>query len=139
MQATVEIERDLSAPPDRVWRALTEADELSAWFWPERFAAVAVSDPVEDGVWRVVSDVVGMGVSGRYEGACAPGWARWTWRWDGEEQESTVSVGLEPTYAGTRLRVVHSGLRHEDLDSHREGWESCLDRLPEHLAKPVEA
>ncbi|HEY1134586.1 MAG TPA: SRPBCC domain-containing protein [Nocardioides sp.] len=139
MKATLEIEHDLPAPPDRVWRALTEADELSAWFWPERFAAVAVSDPVVDGVWRVVSDEVGMAVGGRFAEVAPPGWARWTWRWDGEEHESLVSVGLEPTYGGTRLRIVHSELRHEDLELHREGWESCLNRLPAHLAKPAVA
>jgi uncharacterized protein YndB with AHSA1/START domain len=37
---------DIDAPPDRVWRALTSADELSAWFQVRIEGAIAPGNEV---------------------------------------------------------------------------------------------
>ncbi|MDT9592856.1 SRPBCC domain-containing protein [Nocardioides zeae] len=136
---TVELQRDLPADPERVWRALTDPAELAAWYWPERMAPAVECDPVVGGAWRIASAPDGTAVGGRFLAVARPLSLSWTWRWDGEEHESVVAVTLAPTAPeldtpdGTRLHLLHDGLRPEDVGSHREGWVSCLDRLPAHL------
>lgn len=142
--ATVEIDRVLDAPPERVRRALTDAAELTAWFWPPRLEPDVVVEPRTGGRWRVSSVPGEMGIEGVFTEFTADLLA-WTWRWDGEdeERESVVVVTLVPTDdGGTRLRVRHDHLPSDAAADHAEGWEACLERLPRHLAagpaEPVE-
>ena len=44
MTAELVLQRDLSAPPERVWRALTDPAALAAWFWPPRLEPAAEVD-----------------------------------------------------------------------------------------------
>ena len=42
---------------------------------------------------------------------------------------STVTVTLERVDAGTRLRLVHTGLPHPSLAAHDTGWHGYLSQL----------
>ena len=54
-----------------------------------------------------------------------------TWRWEGSDVESLVTVELEPEPSGTtRLTLTHSRfLQEETRDEHVRGWTGCLAKL----------
>lgn len=125
------VDRRLAAPPERVWRALTDADALAGWFWPPRFAASARVEAREGGVFRVVSEPVGIGVTERVTAVDPSRLLATTWRWDGEDDETSVAFSLEPSTGGTLLTVRHDGFPTDDAArEHEQGWNDCLDRLP---------
>jgi hypothetical protein len=45
-----------------------------------------------------------------------------------------VTIALSPADEGTDLIVVHDRLDADTVERYRQGWESCLTRLPEYLA-----
>ena len=49
MTAELVLHRDLYAPPDRVWRTLTDPAALAAWFWPPRLDPAAEVDLAPSG------------------------------------------------------------------------------------------
>lgn len=55
------------------------------------------------------------------------------WGWEGSDfvppDASTVTITLEPTHDGTKVRLVHDGLDAEQEKGHAEGWDHYLDRL----------
>ncbi len=81
--------------------------------------------------------LVDMAVSGEYVVVDPPRRLVFTWRWDGAEAVTMVTMELAETAAGaaTELTVVHQRFTDPaDRDSHVQGWHDCLDRLPGHLA-----
>ena len=133
-------ERHLAAPPDVVWRALTSAEELERWFWPEQLATTAQADVRVGGRYRIASPVAEMAVSGAYATVRPGELLEFGWQWDGEELASTVVIELTAAAeSGTVLTVTHSGLAASELDSHIQGWSDCLDRLPGHVTATGQA
>ncbi len=128
---TLELERTLPAPPERVFRAWTDPGEMGAWFAPN--PDLEVSAEVElrvEGRYRIAmgEHVVG----GVYREIQAPSRLVFTWRWEGsaDPDEMLVTVELEPHREGTRLRLRHQRLADaESRANHAEGWELCLPRL----------
>ena len=99
--SAVERTVDLPAPPDEVWRALTDDAQLEAWFADEAELDVRPGGEgrfVEDGLARraLVDDV-------------EPG-RRLAFRWWPEDggPVTRVEVELAPCVSGTRLVVVES-------------------------------
>ena len=74
MTAELVLQRDLDAPPERVWRALTDPAALTAWFWPPRLEPAAEVDLAgEDAETLVTVELVpsgegGTGLALRHEG-----------------------------------------------------------------------
>jgi uncharacterized protein YndB with AHSA1/START domain len=139
------IEREvlIEAPPEVVWRTITEPDKMSQWF------ADRVDLVVEPGAhgYMQFGDQGGPVV---VETVDPP--ARFSFRWNhprGEEPVAGNSMLVEFTLTPegderTRLRVAESG--HElrawpDAEKqryageHRDGWVDYLDRLARTLAK----
>ncbi len=134
--STLQISRALPAPPDRVWRAFTDPAALAAWFWPERFATTAETDVRVGGRYRIDGPGAGMAVSGEYVSVEPPNRLAFTWRWDGETEETLVTLELVATGDGTRLALTHERFSDDaDRDNHAKGWSDCLDRLPGWLAR----
>ena len=129
------LSRTLAAPTDRVWRALTDPTALAAWFWPDRFATTAEVDLRVGGRFRIASPAAGMAVSGEYRTVDPPRRLAFTWQWDGEAEETLVTLELTGSGAGSELVVVHERFADDaGRDSHLKGWSDCLDRLPGWLA-----
>jgi uncharacterized protein YndB with AHSA1/START domain len=128
------LERTLAAPPVRVWHALTDADELTRWFWPASYGTLVEVDLRPGGSLRI--DAPGlMGVQGEYVDIDPPRLLAFTWQWNGEAERTAVRVELSPVDGGTRLVLVHEGFADPATrESHTTGWSDCLDRLPAHLA-----
>ncbi len=139
------IEREvlIEAPPEVVWRTITEPDRMSQWF-ADRVDLVAA--PGAHGYMQF-GDQGGPVV---VETVDPPN--RFSFRWNhprGEEltvdNSMLVEFTLTPEGAErTRLRVAESGHELRDwpdaekqryADEHREGWVEFLDRLASLLAE----
>ena len=128
--ATLTVERELPTSPERTWAALTDPHLLSAWFWPPRMQPDARIADTAGGDVRIRSDLADLGISGRVTEAEEPRLLAFTWRWDGEDDETRVTLRLAPHGDGTRLTLVHEGFADEAAVAHHiEGWNDCLDRL----------
>ena len=137
MTTELTVRRTLSAPAERVWRALTEPKALAAWFWPERFGTTTEIDLRPGGRYRITGG--GMTVTGEYVEVDPVTRLVYTWRWDGEVHDSLVTVTLSEIGDGTDLLVVHERLPEAEVDNHAKGWSDCLDRLPAHLEPAKES
>jgi uncharacterized protein YndB with AHSA1/START domain len=135
---TRSLERRLEfrAAPDKVWRALTDPTELSAWFGtsaelrPEAGAPGWIDFGPEDGRFQLRVEAV------------EPG-RHLAWRW---ARERDVAVDDGPSTlvewwvdagaaGGTVLRLRESGFVEErDLDMNTYGWLDELSELADHLA-----
>lgn len=132
---SVEHEIEIDAPIKRVWRALTEADELERWFPLE-----AEVEPGEAGsIW--------MSWKNEYEGAARilawdpPRHLRTTW---GSQDEGAPAMftdyRLEARGGKTFLRVVTSGFPtgaswDEWVEGTRRGWRYELFSLKHYLER----
>jgi len=127
------IVRHLRSNPERVWRAFTTAQELAAWLWPEVWGATTEIDLRVGGRFRIASSRVSL--SGEYVVIEENERLVTTWKWDDDEAETLVTYTFEPHEGGTLLRIVHERFETpDDRDSHEQGWNDCLDRLPAYLS-----
>jgi uncharacterized protein YndB with AHSA1/START domain len=127
------------APPEQVFRAWTEVDELKHWF----AAAQGYTIPVTEldlrvggryrfgmkGPERTEASVA----TGVYEEITPPSRLVFTWRWEdaGPEYPTTrVTVEFWPHAEGTELVLTHEGFAEAtERDQHGRGWQGCLDSL----------
>jgi uncharacterized protein YndB with AHSA1/START domain len=116
----VRLERVLADPPHVVWRALTERDQLRAWFPCDvivsggRFTAGAAITFLFQGVdWTLAGQVLEID---------EPRTLAFTWG------EDTLRFELSPEGNGTRLVLIDE-LPPDSAARNAAGWEQCLDRL----------
>lgn len=130
------VERTISATPDRVWRAFTTAEELAAWFWPGTWATTGEIDLTVGGRYRLASPVSGVALTGEYVAIEAPSRLVQTWQWEGDPEETLVTITIEESPEGALLTIVHERFEgSEDRDNHLQGWHDCLDRLAPYLTQ----
>lgn len=120
-------ERQLAGSPERVWRALTDSDQLRHWmpcdivgrretgaqvaapFWDDVVAKYGIEDTVLTG--RIVT------------------WdpsSTFAWEWDDE----LLTFRLEPTPTGTQLSlIVQLGDKSPEVHQTAAGYHMCLDQL----------
>lgn len=127
---------ELSAPPERVWRAISDPEELGRWF-PQRAAWDLRPGGIGVFTWDGYGDF-----PIRVEAVDPPNYLAWRWGLEAEadpdssESATLVEWWLSPTSAGgTSLRIRESGFRTE---SHRNGndtgWSEELAELEALLA-----
>ncbi|RWZ61104.1 SRPBCC domain-containing protein [Labedella populi] len=129
--------RRLDAPRDLVWRACTDPATFAAWFWPPRLEPRYVLDARVGGSWRVESPVALMAVGGVFAVVSPPELLVYSWRWDGEQEESRVELRLVPARErSTLLELTHTGISTDETAADlRQGWNDYLDRLPAALSE----
>ncbi|MGD0125553.1 MAG: SRPBCC domain-containing protein [Terriglobia bacterium] len=138
-------EIQIAAPPEHVFHALTDPQQVVQWcvgqgagatFRCAEFAA----DLRVGGNWRsvgVTSEGHRFEIAGQYLEVDPPRLLVQTWvsSWTGDIQ-TTVRWELEPTSHDTLLRIRHSGLAaHPELANSYRGWPRILgwiQRLLEH-------
>ena len=131
-QPTLTFERRLSHPVDRVWRAITERDELAHWF-PSK----VVVDELAPGA-EMTFEFEDMpldapsAMTGRVTGFDPPRLFAFTWGPPGHEDH--LRFELEPAGAeGCTLSLtVRLGARDKAARD-AAGWHVCLDRLEQAL------
>ena len=106
---------DIDAPPERVWRALTNAEELAAWF------QVKIEGTITQGaeLWMTSTHAgyEGQRFRVRFTELTPP--RRFVWEWHpgevdpnvdySKEPRTTVTFTLEPSKRGTTLTVSETG------------------------------
>ena len=109
--------------PERVWQALVDQDELSAWLMDNDFVAVAGA--------RFTMDCGSIGLlQGEVIELDAP--RRLSYRWVGGFGTTVVTFTLTPIASGTHVRLEHRGWTGDNTASRDQfdgGWTSKLGEL----------
>lgn len=130
---------EISAPRERVWRALTRVDELSAWFQVKIEGEIAAGNEV----WMTSVHAAHTGQRFRVLLVELTPPERLVWQWHpGEvdpdvdyslEQRTTVTFTLEAVGEGTLLRVAETGFdrislarRAKVYSDNSQGWTEVL-------------
>ncbi len=123
---------EIAARPETVWELLVDPEKALRWW------GIGVElDPRPGGRLRV-HVIPGSVVSGEFVEVDPPRRLVYTWGWSEggggaglvPPGSSTVEIELEPTEAGTTVRLTHSGLPNdESAGSHGDGWDHYLGRL----------
>jgi uncharacterized protein YndB with AHSA1/START domain len=128
------VERNVASPPERIWSAFT-TDALATWFWPARWETECSIDLRVGGDYRLSSDVAGIALSGEFVVIEPDQLLVQSWQWDGDTEVTRVAIRIQTVPDGATVTVSHDGFGSEsDRDSHIQGWNDCLDRLPEAVA-----
>jgi uncharacterized protein YndB with AHSA1/START domain len=144
-QDAIVSEIDISAPPGRVFEALTDPDQLSRWF--SNASCPAKSWQMDARLGGKYSYVTGKGklvINGVDQFEChgeiteidPPRLLVYTWigNWHLDPQRKTVvRWELTPTASGTHVKVTHRGLAEEPatLADYRGGWPGVVEKLKE--------
>jgi uncharacterized protein YndB with AHSA1/START domain len=154
----IEKEVLLKAPLDRVWRAISDADEFGQWFGV-RFDGPFVAGTSVMGTMTPTAVDVEVAKSQQPYAGEADAWQivaveprrRLAFRWHpfgpedgrGEEEAPTtlVEFTLEDTSDGVLLRIVESGFeaipanrRQSAFDGNSEGWSAQTELIRKYLA-----
>ena len=140
---------EIDAPPQRVWQALTDPRELSAWF-----------QVIIDGTIAPGSEVQMTSTHAGYEGQRFKVWfveltppKRLVWQWHPGEVEATIDYSrearttvtfvLEPSGSGTRVILSETGFdeiaiarRAKVFADNSQGWSEVLTWLQRHAQAP---
>jgi uncharacterized protein YndB with AHSA1/START domain len=101
------IERTLDAPVARVWKALTDVDEMRRWYFD-----LKEFKPEPGFEFEFTVEHEGM----KYHHLCKvteaipPKKIAYTWRYEGREGDSLVTFELSADGDKTKLRLTHEGL-----------------------------
>ena len=105
----------IAAPPERVFRAITEPGEIVRWWGSDELYRTTnhVADLRPGGAWRSEgkgADGTPFAVEGEFILVEPPHRLSMSWKpgWDGGNV-TTVTYLLEPTETGTRLTLRHEG------------------------------
>lgn len=133
----LDLERTLTAPPERVFRAWTDPAELARWFAPDPgLPTEAEVDLRVGGGYRI--RMGGHEVAGAYQVIDPPRTLAFSWRWTSHPDgpETLVTVSLTPAGEGTRLRLRHERFASEAARANHEGgWTLSLARLVERASR----
>ena len=121
---SVRLERELPDPPQQVWRALTDPEELKSWFPTE-----IVVDRWQVGARLsfVFPEHAEYNMTGTVLELDEPRLLAYTW---GEE---TLRFELTPTASGGTRLVLFDELAPGIAARNAAGWQVCLERLAGHV------
>ena len=127
----------LDAPPDAVFRALTDPDVLARWWGPRGFTVPAVELDVRvGGRYRIAMqppDGELFYLCGEFREIDPPLELVYTFEWedpDPEDRETVVTLSLVAVGDSTQLVVEQGEFATERRRRlHDEGWTDTLDRL----------
>ncbi|WP_298900659.1 SRPBCC domain-containing protein [uncultured Psychroserpens sp.] len=142
MKDSITKEKLFSHPIEKVWDAISKAEEISTWFIKADFKAeegyqyTFTSEPNDKGCTTI---------SGTVKEA-HPYVLAYTWIVADTKVETTVTWTLESTTEGTKLHLEHSGISNYGgetavamFESFNGGWDNCIDGLLTYLKDEVNA
>jgi uncharacterized protein YndB with AHSA1/START domain len=124
---TVVVEKDMPHPPEKIWRALTQAPLIESWLMANDFRPevghkfTLRSTPVPN--WNGIIDCEVLLVEPD---------SRLSYSWGTMGMASVVAWTLTPTEGGTHVRMEHSGFRSEEDASYKGatyGWKKFIGSL----------
>jgi uncharacterized protein YndB with AHSA1/START domain len=132
---SVVVERDLSHPPERLWRALTQPHLMEEWLMKNDFKPEVGHHFNLRGEWGGVLDCEVLTIEPNRT-------LSYTWNFKHDDPafnlNSVVTFTLTPTAAGTHLRVEQSGFRPDQKQAFggaSQGWHGFFEKLDQVLAR----
>jgi uncharacterized protein YndB with AHSA1/START domain len=121
------IEKEMSYPPEKIWRALTEGHLIKEWLMDNDFQPV-------------------VGHSFKFRSTPVPNWdgiinsqvlivepdKKLSYSWGTMGMESVVTWTLTPTDAGTHVRMEHSGFGSDQDAAYKGanyGWQKFIGNM----------
>ena len=148
-QDAVITEIQIAAPPDRVFQALIDPQQVMQWWSSEACQIESFSmEPKRGGRWIYDTKQSNLNVNGVNRFHCEgevleydpPRLLAYTWiaNWhDDKSRRTVVRWELVPTANGTQVKVTHSGLTHEATarKDYSGGWLGVLAQLKNFVEK----
>jgi uncharacterized protein YndB with AHSA1/START domain len=132
---SVVVEREISHPPEKIWRALTQPHLIQEWLMKNDFKPVVGHRFNLNAQWGGVLDCEVLEVEPNKT-------LSYTWNFKHDDAAynltSVVVFTLTPTRAGTRLRMEQSGFRPDQRQAFggaSAGWQQFFAKLEEILAR----
>ena len=125
---SVVVERDISFPPEKIWRALTQPHLIEEWLMKNDFKPVVDHRFNLSADWGSVDCQVLEVEPNR----------TLSYTWAAMGLESVVTWTLTATHAGTRLRMEQSGFQPDQpryYQGAKAGWPRFLANLEQLLAR----
>lgn len=148
-QDAIVSEIQISAPPERVFRAISDAGDLQRWFsGPECPVKLWKMDARVGGQYSYVTEKGSIVVNGVSQFEChgeilecdPPRLLVYTWigNWhDDPRSRTVVRWDLTPKGSGTHVRVTHSGLGNLPVarKDYTGGWPGVVEQLKKFVEK----
>jgi uncharacterized protein YndB with AHSA1/START domain len=140
----LEMRRTYNAPIGDLYRAWTDATELSKWFasGPDFTPDVMEVDLQVGGKYRMgmrSEDGELHVATGSFKEIMPHEKVVYTWGWEAgpeDAPETLVTLEFAEVEGGTEVSLRHELFPNEEVrDSHRDGWEGCFDQLGVYLGK----
>ncbi|TIT31674.1 MAG: polyketide cyclase [Mesorhizobium sp.] len=132
---TVVVERQISHPPEKLWRALTQPHLMEEWLMKNDFNPVVGHRFNISADWGGVLDCEVLAVEPHRT-------LSYTWNLAHQDPafdlRSVVTFTLTPTPTGTHLRMEQAGFRPDQRRAYggaKTGWPQFLEKLEELLAR----
>ncbi|TGR29085.1 MULTISPECIES: SRPBCC domain-containing protein [unclassified Mesorhizobium] len=132
---TVVVERQISHPPEKLWRALTQPHLIEEWLMKNDFNPVVGHRFNISADWGGVLDCEVLAVEPHRT-------LSYTWNLAHQDPafdlRSVVTFTLTPTPTGTHLRMEQAGFRPDQRRAYggaKMGWPQFLQKLEELLAR----
>lgn len=126
---SVIVEREISHPPEKIWRALTQPHLIQEWLMTNDFKPIVGHQFDFRADWGSVDCKVLEVEPNRIL----------SYTWDAMGLESVVTWTLTPTGAGTLLNMEQSGFRRDQeqaFQGAKFGWSKFLAELERVLERP---
>lgn len=127
-------------PIDKVWNAISKAEEISTWFIKADFKAEPGYAYTFNSEGENCTEIRGTVKNAR------PYTLAYTWIVQDTNVETMVTWKLEETEGGTKLYLEHSGISNypgdtavKMFDSFNGGWDNCVSELAQYLKQEVHA
>lgn len=124
---SIEVEREMPFPPERIWRALTEPHLIEAWLMKNDFQPAVGHRFKFTADWGSVDCQV-MAVEPQ---------KRLAYTWGAFGLASVVTWTLTPTNGGTHLRMEQTGFRPDQQQAYhgaKAGWPRFFAALEQVVA-----
>lgn len=124
----VVVEREMSYPPEKIWRALTQPHLIAEWLMKNDFQPVVGHRFDLHADWGVVDCKVLQIDPNR----------TLSYSWAAYGLESVVTWTITPTRTGTRLRMEQSGFRPDQQQAYQGatgGWPRFIAALEQVVAR----
>lgn len=142
VQDVISKEHVFSHQIDKIWSAISRAEEISVWFIkadfkPEVGYNYTFTSSEEQGCTQITGEVK----------EATPYTLVYTWMVEGTNTETTVTWKLEQVSEGTKLSLEHSGISNYPdeptavnfFNSFNGGWDNCISELSSYANKTVNA